>query len=191
MRKVTLATRLTRKDLNQTIRALKQERQYILELAKVFVNRLAVYGIVAAQGEMAGNKYAPYITFSKRYELGDSDKARPVTVVLVYGKNTAEYIAEWDTNASGTRKRKAVVNPILMAEFGSGFYANTEGYENVGDNAGQGTFPDQVHAFDDIGWFWYEDGVKHHSFGEAPLAPMMHAYEEMRGIIRKVAEEVF
>lgn len=191
MRRKVFKASLSKGSINKLIADLKDERQRILELAKTFTNKLGYYGVTATYTAMADNKYGPYIEFSKQFVNGGGADAKPITVVIVYGKNVKTYIAKWTTTASGRKEREAEVNPILMAEFGSGFFANTDEHENIGDFAGQGTFPDQVHAFDEFGWSWYENGVKHVSFGEAPAAPMLYAYEEMVRIISRCAREVF
>ena len=76
-----------------------------------------------------------------------------------------------------------------MAEFGSGWLS--EVLFNV-SGVGQGTFPGQIHAFDEKGWYWTtEDGVKHHSIGEKPTHPMHNAMNEMIRDVEKIAVEVF
>ena len=83
---------------------------------------------------------------------------------------------EWATGS-------AVVDPLLMAEFGSGQFA-VEGH--------RGTFPNQKHAFDPNGWYWRDlSGELHHSRGITPTRPLYKAKEEMTQQIREVAERVF
>ena len=76
-----------------------------------------------------------------------------------------------------------------MIEFGSGFKAN-----NPKDipGVGQGTFPNQTHAFDKEGWYWVDlDGKLNHSYGISPEMPMYKASLEVIKEVRTVVKEVF
>lgn len=191
MKSVTVKGELSKDGIRKMVREILAYEDELLEQTRLFTNQLAFFGISAAYSKIQGNKYASYIEFGKRYVIGSGKKARTVTMMLVYGKNIDQYIAEWSTDKAGNNIRTAEVNPILMAEYGSGFFADTSGHDNSEGLGGQGTFPDQSHAFDPNGWFWYVDGVKYHSFGEAPSAPMLEAYTEMRTRIYEAAKNVW
>lgn len=87
--------------------------------------------------------------------------------------------------------RTAEVSPSLMYEYGSGFHAkDLNAIKNP--QAGQGTFPGQVHAKDPGGWWWVDlDGVKHESDGIEPTTPMYKATIEMYNQVVAIAKEVF
>lgn len=105
---------------------------------------------------------------------------------IMYGKDLAPIIQTWV--GVGGEVRTEEVSPLLMAEFGSGFKAKNP--NNVG-GVGQGTFPNQTHAFDRNGWWWMDlDGEWHHSYGIEPTQPMYKAsiamLTQIDGVIRKV-----
>lgn len=156
-----------------------------------FVSRLADIGIQV--GRAYSGQYGEYITFRK-----EMMKTKDGCTAFVRAFNVTLIEREWKTGA-------AVINPLLMAEFGSGWKAVRNPKIN---GVGQGTFPGQKHAFDPSGWFWEDknsnpvgvddevyprkDGYYlHHSYGEAPTMPMYHAWLQMEVEIRRVAREVF
>lgn len=115
------------------------------------------------------------------------------TAVLI--ARSSPYPVQW-MNQDGIQE--VDINPILMAEFGSGFLASDAGAG--AENAeialklgmGQGTFPGQTHAFQDGGWKWMDlDGEWHESIGIAPSMPVWKAYIEIKSDIEAVAKAVF
>lgn len=175
----TIITNISKRQLNQTIDELHQYAQRLTEKCEQFVNELADIGIETARwnlfniindtdGEMIslGDK----VYFSKDVSW-DADGA---TCIII--PESHPFISVWKTGI-------AVVDPLLMAEFGSGMYA---------DSAHRGTFPEQTHAFDPNGWYWRDlDGQLHHSYGIEPTRPLLKAKEEMTQQILEVAERVF
>ena len=156
--------------------AKKQLERYRKELNKKcekVVKRLAEIGIKTAK--LNCGEYGNVITFSKEVAGSNTGATGRIVavgrpVIRVRGNTTFE------------------VDPLLMAEFGSGWEARV--LDNVG-GVGQGTFPSQTHAFDPNGW-WYtdENGVSHHSYGETPTHPMHSAMMaiifEVNGVLREV-----
>lgn len=85
--------------------------------------------------------------------------------------------------------KSAEVSPLLMAEFGSGQYAQNP--NNI-VGVGQGTFPGQKHAFDEEGWYWVGlDDKLYHSYGIDPSMPMYEASQALFETAVRVAREVF
>jgi hypothetical protein len=57
---------------------------------------------------------------------------------------------------------------------------------------GQGTFPDQTHAFDKEGWYWMDENDEwHYSRGITAKMPMYKASQEIQTIAKRKAKEVF
>ena len=84
-------------------------------------------------------------------------------------------------------------NTLLAVEFGAGIYYNKEQNPKASElGFGVGTFPGQVHAFED-GWhYWDEDSQSwKYTHGIKATMPMHKASEEMIRKIRKIAKEVF
>lgn len=150
-----------------------------------FVSRLADKGIAVAEAH-AGH-WGPYLRFSKQI----SPKRWGAKAVMS-GAYTQLVERRWKVIEGGKEVVKsAYVNPLLMAEFGSGKYAVSNKYAKR-YGAGRGTFPGQTHAWNDSGWSWLtEDDRWMHSSGEQPSMPMFTAYEEMMRDVMNVARQVF
>lgn len=193
--------------LASTIRSLEAYRDNGLRAkARQFTNELAQIGIDVAEGQMTSNRYKDYIRFSKRVVIDDKEHR----IVLMYGKNIKMMKRTWLKTGTGNATGESVVNPILMAEFGSGINANTSGLKNVSGLGGRGTHPTQVHANDKGGWWWYEEKgdptsdrttwsydtpsnnrEKHFSRGEEPARPMYEALHKMQEQIIATAKKVY
>lgn len=156
-----------------------------------FVRRLADIGITIA--ETNTGEYTGYIAFRK-----EVDRTQFGCNAIIYAHDITKIHRSWKTG-------EAVISPLLMAEFGSGWKAVKQ---TKISGVGQGTFPGQKHAFDPNGWFWEDDNPSptssedsvyrkkngsylHHSMGESPSMPMYNAWLEMEIQLRKVAREVF
>ena len=165
--------KLDSRSIKMAIRNVKKYQDKINSKCEQVVNRLADIGIETAR--LNCGEYGTYITFSKEVKgtaTGANGKIIAVGTPTERGRN-GEYI----------------IDPLLMAEFGSGWKAKV--LDKV-DGVGQGTFPGQTHAFDPRGW-WYsdKDGKSHHSYGEAPTFPMHSADIAMIMEVNKVLKEVF
>lgn len=163
-------------------KGLEEYKKTIVANCEEAVKRLAECGIETAK--LNTGKYGKYIVFSMKVNSDDYGCEAIITAT-----NTGMIKSEWRT-ADGVKT--ADVNPLLMAEFGSGLRA-----ENPFDvkGVGTGTFPSETakdHATDPNGW-WYMDteGEWHHSYGMKPSAPMYNAWLEMYSNIETVMKEVF
>ena len=162
-------------DINVVFEHIETFKNQIQMKLERFVSELADVGISVIQdnirveydGEV--RNFGDAVLFQKDIQ-GDSE-----TVTCILTAEGQPYLKEWLTGM-------AMVNPLLMAEFGSGAFA-------VG--GAQGTFPNQTHAMNPP-WFWRDSsGKAHMSYGNEPSRPMFKAKEEMERQIREVAERVF
>lgn len=172
---------LSEKSINHAIGELKQYRYSLETKTETFVRKLLDVGIKVAEQNAGG--YGKYIEFSKEGKGG----IRTVGYLVAKGKPIT---VEWDYYNT---KKTATVDPLLMAEFGSGKLAEVL---FAISGVGQGTFPGQTHAFDEKGWNYKEwqsdhNGKWHHSIGAAPTHPMYKADMEMIQQIDAIAREVF
>lgn len=144
------------------------------------VQELSKQGISVAR-QNTGD-FGHYITFYTKLEQTSEAQCQAVLVAT----NTGMIKREWQT-LEGVKS--VDVNPLLMAEFGSGYKAqNPKGIIGVG----QGTFPGQTHAFDKNGWYWQDlDGNWNHSTGIEPTAPVYKAWEYILATAESVMKEVF
>lgn len=187
MGKTTIEFPFSTDGINNAIAQIHAYEQRLELATKRLVSELGKRGIHIAQMSNVGD-FAQYIVFGKRVYVSSKE----IYIEVLYGKNTQLVTVEWDMTKNGqiVGKHTAEVNPILMTEFGSGFLAdNPSGFNKV--PVGQGTFPNQKHAFQPTGWRWYEDGVMHESNGSPAYAPMHNAFIGMHMEIMNVAREVF
>jgi len=174
-----IITNISTQQLNQTIDELHQYAQRLTERCEQFVSELADIGIEVARANLTplvndtdGHTLdlSSMVLFSKEVSF-DTETA---TCIILPESHV--FATEWQSGS-------AVVDPLLMYEFGSGMYA-VDGH--------RGTFPNQKYAFDPKGWYWKDlDGVTHRSFGIQPTRPLFKAKEEMSEQIHAVAERVF
>lgn len=84
-------------------------------------------------------------------------------------------------------------NILLGVEFGAGIHYNPNPNPNAAElGFGVGTFPGQVHAFED-GWYYWDAKKEEWKYtnGVKATMPMYNAYIEMIPKIRAIAREVF
>lgn len=170
-----IVAKLDTKDLN---RAIKELEDYTIKLQSRlvdFASELAEIGIRVAKEntyvEVDENyrNMGDFILFEKNITLEDGN------VVCVLSAIGREFIKRWQNG-------EALVNPLLMAEFGSGWRA-IEGH--------QGSFPNQHLAFFHP-WHWIDSsGQPHESYGSEPSRPLFKAKQEMENEILEVAYRVF
>lgn len=171
--------RLSTESIKKTIDELQKYRLSLHKKSEELVSRLLDEGIKVAYQHVG--RYSGYVEFTKEIE-DDGQQC----IGLLIGKDSKPFISTWKVKDG---EKSVEVSGILMSEFGSGWLSNV--IWNV-SGVGQGTFPDQKHAFDPQGWYWTDqDGVKHHSIGEQPHYPMYFADMTMLSQIDKIAREVF
>ena len=179
MGKHKITMNLSEESVRNAIKELNQYKSDVLRKTQEYVSRLSELGIQTSKNN-AGN-FGRSITFSKELK---PNKYGCKAIVLA--TQTGTIVSKWQTNDG---IKSADVSPLLMAEFGSGHRA--ENPMNV-PGVGQGTFPDQTHAFDEDGWYWRDlDGELHHSKGVTPSMPMYKAFVEMELSAIRIAREVF
>ena len=179
MGKHKITMNLSEESVRNAIKELSQYKSDVLRKTQEYVSRLSDLGIQTSKNNV-GN-FGPYITSSKALE---PNKYGCKAIVLA--TQTGTIVSRWQTKDG---IKSADGSPLLMAEFGSGHRA--ENPMNV-PGVGQGTFPDQTHAFDEDGWYWRDlDGELHHSKGVTPSMPMYKAFVEMELSAIRIAREVF
>lgn len=179
MARHTINISLSENSVNEAIRQLQQYKQSLKYKCERLVSELANSSIEVAKSN-TGN-FGHYITFSMRIEPNNSG-----CTAIIVATETGQITSQWQTSDG---IKSADVSPLLMAEFGSGWRAQPH-FDD--DRGGQGTFPNQTHAFDREGWYWRDlNGELHHSYGITPTMPMYKAYSYMEQNIISKAKEVF
>lgn len=175
---------LTEASIDSAIKEIEEYKADLLRKCHQFIEELGKQGISVAKRAVSGTEYGSYISFSM--EINDSSSN---IVGVMVATNTGIIQSEWLQKDGSTKV--ANVSPLLMAEFGSGRYAqNPKAVQGVG----RGTFPGQTHA-DEPGW-WYATGtpenkIWHHSSGVVPEQPMFRASQHILSIISQTAKKVF
>lgn len=166
---------------NSITKAVEYLNKYVEDLknkSDILVQRLIDIGISTAKSNCG--EFQGMIVFEKEMEdLG---------MGCLVATDGEKIISEWFRNGDLV---SAEVSPLLMAEFGSGWLAQVY-FPSVDGLVGQGTFPNQLHAFDPNGWRWTDkEGNRHHSYGTEPTHPMYSALLAMLLEVDAIAKEVF
>lgn len=160
-------------NLDDLIDYLEDYKNELDDKARLISDRLADVGITIAR-QNVGGEYGSYIIFGKEFD-GDN--------CIFYATDSGDIHVTWDGSEGYD------VSPLLLCEFGSGQFADNP--FSVPLPVGQGTMPNQTHAFDPNGWWWKVNGETHHSIGVPPDAPMYNASLEIMDKVVEVAREVF
>lgn len=179
----TITVNFSSKGIAKLKKELQSYSDRIDRKTEVFVNRLARAGIRV--GNMNKGKFGSAYTLYKTTTINDGENSYETTLIA---EDKWLILKEWFYK--GDIKQEEI-SPLLMAEYGSGWYADVK-LQPSDISVGQGTFPNQKHAFDSDGWFWTTpDGELHHSYGEKPTYPVYKAYMEMLTQINEIAKETF
>lgn len=176
LKKLTL--NLSTQSVGKIIDEIDDYTKSLPKKCQIFSERLADLGIKIAYDKTVSSGVA-FIKEMENLEYGCK--------TLMIGKDLFKIHQQWVKQ--GGEVGEAEISPLLMSEFGSGWKA--ENPQNI-EGFGQGTFPNQTHAFDVGGWSWFGlDNQWHHSTGIAPTMPMYSAFLEMYSQIEKIAKDVF
>lgn len=182
MKKKTIQIDLNTKryGIDKAIKALQSYKKDLVEkqCAK-FCEKLIQRGIKVSVVNCGD--YGRYIEF----DCIPKEKTDSKVTFLYTASKTQDITVTWKTKDG---EKSEDIDPLLMAEFGSGWLAiNKWNYSG----AGQGTHPQQTHAFDPDGWWWTDDTGTHHSYGQMPTFPIHLAWLEMQQSINAVVKEVY
>ena len=170
---------LSQKGIQQLIKDLKNYRDVILpNKCRQLVTRLAEIGIQTAKVHISESPLGHYVTI--RTEIEPS--AIGCRAILIA------------TGATKTSDGYGNFNTLLAIEFGAGIHYNSTPNPKANDlGFGVGTFPGQLHAFQEEGWFYWDENSQSwkHAYGVKATMPMYKAGEKIIRNIRKIAREVF
>lgn len=165
--------------IDSLIDQLEELKKNLRSKTELFLDRLLDEGIRVAASNTGG--FGSYIVFEKQITESESE-----FYGVLIGQDREKIFTTWDTKGGQSGYE---ISPILLAEFGSGWYSEVL-FDVQG--VGQGTMPNaKGHAFDKNGWSWSENGVWHHSRGTRPTHPMHEADIQMLANIDRIAKEVF
>lgn len=178
-----MAKKIFKADLS--VKGIENLKQQLLQYrdvelpnkCKVLATRLSQLGITVAQASIDDSPLGKYVTL--RTDIS-ADKMGCKAILIATGevKESEGY---------------APFNTLLAIEFGAGIHYNKTPNPNAGKfGYGVGTFPGQIHAFDD-GWYYWDDKSEEwrYTHGAKATMPMYNADLEIIRNAVKVAKEVF
>ena len=181
---MNILVELNSASIDSAIARLERIKNASINRSKAIIDQLLRVGISTAQ-ENTG-KYAGYIKFETVVE-----QAGGGFIGMLIASDASKIISTW---RRGREIISAEVSPLLMAEFGSGHFADVKDiWSDLAGYVGQGTFtyPDQIrnHAFDERGWKWCDlAGKWHETMGESPTYPMYSSWQEMKKALDSIIE---
>lgn len=164
-----LKAELSAKSLDNLVKEIKNYQASLPTKCRIFIDRLAnEIGIPVIKENIATAK-------------GDSDK-------------NSNCVFQWHETKHGAYGTLVVENKdILFIEFGAGIIYNKGKKHPKADEFGYGvgTYPGQIHAFDEEGWFYWDGTKRIPSKGTEATMPVNKAYISMVDGIVRIAKEVF
>lgn len=174
----TINMTLSNQSINKAIESLRAYKADVNAATLASVRELLRIGWQAANEGLG--PYDGQVTFTDQIAISGSE---------IDARLVGTGIPQERTWKSGDGWKTVFIDPLLMAEFGSGWEASP-GASMYG--FGQGTFPGQIHAFDPDGWYWVgEDNELNHSTGEAPTYPLEKAWATMYANAQSVMTGAF
>lgn len=177
MAKKTLKADLSLSSIRNLQRELEKYRDSLTYKSRLLAEKLAEIGIKVAETNIGESPLGKYVTIKTEI----TEEQAGCRAILIATGETFEHDGY------------APFNSLLAIEFGAGIRYNSEENPKAPDlGFGVGTFPDQTHAFDKNGWwFWSEEKqVWIHSYGVKATMPMYQASLEIAENVVKIAKQV-
>lgn len=177
MAKRTLKTDLSISGIKQLQKDLEKYRDSLTYKCKLLAEKLAKAGIKVAETKIDESPLGKYVTI--KTEITE-EKAGCSAILIA-------------TGAVKESEGYAPFNTLLAIEFGAGIHYNKTPNPNADKfGMGVGTFPGQIHAFED-GWYYWDDKEKEwrYTHGVKATMPMYNASTEIQQNIVEAAKKVF
>lgn len=177
-----MAKKILKADLSvQGIRKLQDElKKYQNELikkCKLLATELAEIGVKVAEAKIGESPLGKYVSIQTNIT---EEQAGCKAILIATGevKESEGY---------------APFNTLLAIEFGAGIHYNPTPNPNADKfGLGVGTFPEQIHAFED-GWYYWDDKTQEwrYTHGVKATMPMYNADMEILKNVVKTAKKIF
>lgn len=176
-KRVFKADCLSVSSIRQLQKELEAYRDSLTDKCKELVQRLAEQGITVANAKIGESPLGKYVTIKTDIT---EEKAGCKAILIATGevKESEGY---------------APFNTLLAIEFGAGIHYNPTPNPNADKfGMGVGTFPGQIHAFED-GWYYWDEEAQEwrYTHGVRATMPMYNASMEIIQSVVKTAKEVF
>ena len=168
---------LSVKGINKMRKELKKYKESFEYKCKLYIERLLEEGVEVAQAKIGESPLGKYVVLSTDIT---EDEAGTKGILIATGE--VKYSDEY-----------APFSTILAIEFGAGISYNPKENPSASElGFGVGTFPGQLHAFEDGWYFWDEEKQKLiYSKGVKATMPMYEAQKKIVEDYKKIAREVF
>lgn len=177
MEKRVFKSDLSVSGLNDLKRQLLQYKDELHIKCEKLVSKLLQSGVAVSQSKISESPLGKYVTVTTNIS---ADKVGCKGILLAKG-------------ATKESEGYATFSILLAIEFGSGIHYNPTPNPNADKfGLGVGTFPGQVHAYQDT-WFYWDENTKEWkpTHGVKATMPMYSADMEIIQNVVKVAKEVF
>jgi hypothetical protein len=182
---MNIDARLNTRSINNAIEQIERFKKELQTKLAQFVSELAEVGIEIAKQNIRVEEDGVMVDRSGLVQFSKDVSTTVDGVQCIIVATPTPYVTHWKRSKEGKEVLSAEVNPLLMAEFGSGVNA-IDGHA--------GTFPSET-AKKNVAhgsWAWYDtQGGKHISTGNTPTRPLFKAKQEMENQIREIAQRVF
>lgn len=175
MGKQVIRGNMSSKGIQSIIDQLQDYKQNLHRKTELLCQRLSEAGMAVAQTAVGESPLGKTITL--RIEMEPS-KVGCKAMLIAAGQTKS--------NDYGT------VDTLLLVEFGAGVFYNPSDNPKAGEMGfGIGTFPGQIHAFEDGWYYWGEDEKWHYTHGVKATMPMYNASVAIRQQVAAIVKEVF
>lgn len=177
MAKKVFKSDLSSNGIESLKRQLLQYRDSLPIKCETLVSRLLQSGVAVSQTKISESPLGKYVTVTTNIS---ADKMGCKGILLAKG-------------AVKEQEGYAPFSILLAIEFGAGIHYNPTPNPNADKfGLGVGTYPGQIHAFEDLWFYWDEDAQEWKpTHGVKATMPMYSADMEIIRNVVKTAKEVF
>lgn len=175
--KKTIEASLSSKEIEKLINGIKEFKEDTRQRMVVLCKRLSDEGLKVAKAQVGNSPLGRYVTLST--EISEEEMGCKAMLIGVGEVKKSDRYAPFYT--------------LLAIEFGAGIYYNKEKNPKADEfGLGVGTFPNQIHAFEDGWYYWDEKEQKwKYSHGVKATMPMYRAQLAIMEKVKGIAKEVF
>lgn len=169
---------MSNKSIQNAVKEVENYAYSLTDKCNELVKKLLEIGVKTAEMKIKDSPLGKYVSVST--DISAEEMGTKGVLISIGEIKKSEGFAPFST--------------LLAIEFGAGIHYNPIPNPNADKlGYGVGTFPGQLHAFQDDGWmYWDEDEQKwKHSYGVKATMPMYNASIEMMERLVTVAKEVF
>lgn len=175
MGKKVIRGNFSSKGIQDIINQLEQYKADLHRNAELLCQKLAEAGQTVALQSISESPLGKTITL--RVEMEPRTDGCKAVLVAIGQTKSNDY---------------GVISTLLLVEFGAGaFYNPSDNPKAEEMGYGIGTFPGQIHAFEDGWYYWGEDEKWHYTHGTKATMPMYNASVAIRTQVAAIVKEVF